>query len=290
VNLSESSDYARQLLRKTSASEHAPWAVAWATCFLIVAQAFEFAQAFRSITTPDQSPAAPPVTQIRTTNAALISGAHLFGAVPAPPVQTDETQAVASTTYSLKGTIAVGAEGEGFAIIVGANGRSGLYKVGQPATNGVMVRRVGSDYALLVNGGRLERLTLPRGALATQLVAAATGTRPATVDAANTLTADTRSSLETFGLNVVADSAGGISGISGKGSASWQHSGLEPTDVIVSIDGTPVGDVLKTPGALDNASIAAATTLTVLRAGVQMEITAVPEETAQAPIRSRRRT
>ena len=292
MNLSEWSDYARQLLRTLSAAERAPEVVAWAAGLLMAVQVFEFAHAFRNTGVPGESQPPPPAFQAPTTNVALISNAHLFGAPPAPPVVADETKVVASTgAYKLKGTIAMGSDGEGFAIIVGANGRSDLYQVGHPAANGVVVRKVGPDYALLLNGGRLERLALPRGALAAQLVAAATrSASPAAVDPADALTADTRSTLQTFGLNVVGDSASGITGISGKGSASWQHSGLEPSDVIVSIDGTPVGDVLKTPGALDNASMAAATTLTVLRAGVQMDITAVPEETAEAPIHRRRRT
>lgn len=291
MNLSEWSDYARQRVRTIFAAEHAPRVAAWGAGLLMVVQVFEFAHAFRSAVGPGESHSPPPVAPVRTTNVALISSAHLFGAPPPLPVAADETKVVASTgAYSLKGTIALGSDGEGFAIIVGANGRSDLYEVGHPAANGVMVRKVGPDYALLLNGGRLERLALPRGALAAQLVAAATRGESAPVDTAGALTADTRSSLEAFGLNVVGDSGGGIAGISGKGSASWQHSGLEPTDVIVSIDGTPVGDVLKTPGALDSASMAAATTLTVLRAGVQMDITAVPEDTVQSPIHSRRRT
>lgn len=291
MNLSEWSDYARQLVRTIFAAERAPRVAAWAAGLLIVVQVFEFAHAFRRAVEPDESHSPPPVVPVRTTNVALISSAHLFGAPPPRPIAADETKVAASTgAYKLKGTIALGSDGEGFAIIVGANGRSDLYEVGHPAANGVVVRKVGPDYALLLNGGRLERLTLPRGALATQLVAAATRGESATVDTTGALTADTRSSLETFGLNVVPDSGGGIAGISGKGAASWQHSGLEPTDVIVSIDGTPVGEVLKTPGALDSASMAAATTLTVLRAGVQMDITAVPEDTVQSPIHGRRRT
>ena len=272
--------------------ENAPRIVAWACAALIVVQVLEFAHAFRAMDTPAQSRVPLAVLPARTNDSALIAGAHLFGEQPHPVVvETDETKAVASTGgFSLKGTIAFGSEGAGFAIIAGANGRSDLYEAGHSIATGVTLRRVGTDYVLMVNNGRLERLTLPRGSLAMQLMARATRTQTATVEATGALTADTRSSLQTFGLTVVADSAGGVTGISGKGSSSWQHSGLEPTDVIVSIDGTPVGDVLNTPGALDNASIAAATTLTVLRAGVQMDITAVPEETAEAPIHSRRRT
>jgi type II secretory pathway component PulC len=285
-------DYAHQLLRVKPVAENAPRIVAWACAVLIVVQVLEFAHAFRTIDTPSQSSVPLNVPRAHTTDSALIAGAHLFGEPPRPVVvETDETKAVASTgIYSLKGTIAIGSAGGGFAIIAGANGRSDLYEAGHPMANGATLRRVGTDYVLLANNGRLERLTLPHGSLAMQLMAGTTRTQAATAEVTGALTADTRSSLQTFGLSVVADSAGGVTGISGKGSSSWQHSGLEPTDVIVSIDGTPVGDVLNTPGALDNASIAAATTLTVLRAGVQMDITAVPEETAEAPIHSRRRT
>jgi S1-C subfamily serine protease len=99
------------------------------------------------------------------------------------------------------------------------------------------------------------------------------------------LTADTRATLKAFDLDVIEDGSGGIAGIAGTGSPSWHHSGLLPSDVIVAIDGTPVGDVLKTPMAIDNASVAAVATLTVLRDGAQIDIEATPEpaEVARRP-------
>jgi type II secretory pathway component PulC len=267
----------------------APRTVAWIAGGLIVVQGLVLARTFSTISKPDKPLAPSHVAGAHTTDTALIARGHLFGEPPHAP-EADEARAVASSgAYSLKGIVAFGTAGEGFAIIVGTNGRSNLYETGHSIAKEVVVQRVNPDYVLLQNRGRLERLTLPHGALAMQLIAGTTRTESATAEATGTLTSDTRSSLETFGLNVVGDSAGGITGISGKGSPSWQHSGLEPTDVIVSIDGTPVGDVLKTPGALDNASMAAATTLTVLRAGVQMDITAVPEE-AQVSRMSRHRS
>lgn len=279
MKLSGWDDARQQLLRMMKpVAESAPRTVAWIAGGLIVVQGLVLARTFSTISKPDKPLAPSRVAGAHTTDTALIARGHLFGESPHAP-ETDEAKAVASSgAYSLKGIVAFGTAGEGFAIIVGTNGRSNLYETGHSIATDVMVQRVNPDYVLLQNHGRLERLTLPHEALAMQLIAGTSRTESPTAEATGALTSDTRSSLETFGLNVVADSGGGITGISGKGSPSWQHSGLEATDVIVSIDGTPVGDVLKTPGALDNASIAAATTLTVLRAGVQMDITAVPED------------
>ena len=270
-------------------AESAPRTVAWIAGGLIVVQGLVFARTFSAISKPDKPLAPSRVSGTHTTDAALIARGHLFGEPP-HAAETDEAQAVASSgAYSLKGIVAFGTAGEGFAIIAGTNGRSNLYETGHSIATEVVVQRVNPDYVLLQNHGRLERLTLPHGALAMQLIAGATRSESTPADAMGALTADTRSTLQTFGLNVVGDSAGGIVGISGQGSPSWRHSGLEATDVIVAIDGTPIGDVLKTPAALDNASMAAAATLTVLRAGVQMDITAVPEE-AQVSRMSRHRS
>jgi len=57
----------------------------------------------------------------------------------------------------------------------------------------------------------------------------------------------------------------------------WRSAGLQPTDVVIAIDGRPVAEVLKEPYALDNSSQAAVTTLTVLREGSEVTITATPD-------------
>jgi len=98
-----------------------------------------------------------------------------------------------------------------------------------------------------------------------------------TTPVSDPLPESTRSTLQTLGLNVVLDGSGGVAGISGGGVAMWRSAGLQTTDVVIAIDGRPVAEVLKEPYALDNSSQAAVTTLTVLREGSEVTITATPD-------------
>jgi type II secretory pathway component PulC len=264
----------------------------------MVAQLVAFASSWTSVHVLTRSVDTPPPAHLGgrklmgdSTLATRIVGAHLFGLPLSASAADDSGGAKAnSTLYSLKGIVALSSSGEGFAIIATADGRSHLYRDGQAISERVLLQRVNRDYVVLLDEARPERLVLPHGTLGTLLAPAASGTgSSAPAEATAALTADTRATLTTFGLNVVPDSTGGIAGLSGQGSPSWQHSGLLSTDVIVAIDGTAVDQVLKTPSAIDNAAVAAVTTLTVLRDGAQVQIEAVPE-VPQAPRPPRHRS
>jgi Type II secretion system protein C len=263
----------------------APSAVASGLGAIVIVQLLAFASAWRSLHVLTRSVDMPPPAHLGGRNkvgdaslAARIIGAHLFGLPPSAPAGNDNGGAKAdSTLYSLKGTVTLGSSGEGFAIIATADGRSHLYRDGQALSERVLLQRVTRDYIVLLDDAKPERLTLPHGTLGILLASRASATGAAPAEATATLTADTRATLTTFGLSVVPDFSGGVAGLSGQGAPSWQHSGLLSTDVIVAIDGTPVDRVLQTPSAIDNAAVAAVTTLTVLRDGARMEIEAVPE-------------
>jgi S1-C subfamily serine protease len=156
--------------------------------------------------------------------------------------------------------------------------------------SGVILQRVAFDYVLLATGTRLERLTLwPKAPPHRTRTIQAQIEPPHPAASPTTLTADARSTLGVLGLSVVGDDASGITGISGQGAPAWQHSGLRPTDVIVAIDGAPVAHVLGTPQGIDTASMAAVTTLTVLRDGAQMDITATQDPAPEPEALTRRR-
>jgi len=269
---------------------NAPHAVAFGLGVMIAVQLVAFERSWQRLGGRDGPRAEPRLSQPRMSHAllakAIIDG-HLFGAAAGP--RDDPASAAVTSTYSLKGIIALGSSGQGFAIIGSSGGKSNLYQTGQSLSARVVLQQVAFDYVLLLNDEKLERLTLPRGALAVRLGAGAGPAVPVSAEPTTALTADTRATLQAFGLNVIEDGAGGITGLTGQGSPSWHHSGLLPSDVIVAIDGTPVGDVLRTPMAIDNASVAAVTTLTVLRDGVQMDLEASPEP-AQSPRRPRHRS
>lgn len=267
----------------------APHAVACGLGVLIALQLFAFERSWQTLRAQGGPAVGPQLSRPHVSDAlvvkAIVDG-HLFGAAPSP--KDDLANAPVSTTYNLKGIIALGASGQGFAIIGTSDGKSKLYQTGASLSTRVVLQEVARDYVLLLNDSKLERLTLPRGKLATLLASAARHDTGAAAQA-TALTDDTRATLKAFGLNVIEDGAGGITGISGTGSPSWRQSGLLASDVIVAIDGTPVRQVLKTPMAIDNASVSAVTVLTVLRDGAEVEIDASQQAAAVSPARRFRR-
>jgi type II secretory pathway component PulC len=273
-------------------SRRAATAAAITLAVLIVLQVLDFAYSWHSATHP-AAPAAPAM--VRSTSpdllavSAQIARAALFGAAASAPLDEANAQP-ASSGYVLKGILATDTDGGGAAIIASPDGHSGLYASGKAVATGVILQRVTLNYVLLATGSRLERLTLWRLTPARRVRTIQAQIEPPQRAASrSTLTADTRSTLSSLGLDVVADSADGITGISGRGAATWQHSGLRPTDVIVAIDGAPVSRVLGTPAGIDNASVAAVTTLTVLRDGSQMDITATQDPAPEPEALTRRR-
>jgi type II secretory pathway component PulC len=259
-------------------SRIAPRAVAWGLGALLALQVLAFGSSWNALRSSSGypigaqlRPAPSNVEQLAT----QIVAAHLFGSAPNPGAADTAAGAAADDTYSLKGIVALGSSGLGFAIIAGRDGRSKLYGAGQALTARALLQRVDPDSVLLLINSHSQRLTLPHGLLARLLTRMATGA--SSPGQTETLTADTSATLQTLGLSVITGSSGEVTGITGKGSASWHSAGLLPSDIIVAIDGTPVDKVLKTPLAIDNASMAAVTTLTVVRDGEQMDLEAVPQ-------------
>jgi type II secretory pathway component PulC len=273
-------------------SQRAAAVSAFGLAVLIVLQVLNFAYSWRSATPLARRPArvAPGATAGSGTYAAQIARAALFGAAPSSAPLDEANAQPATSGYVLKGILATDKQDGGEAIIAGPDGHSGLYASGKAVAAGVIVQKVAFDYVLLATGTRLERLTLWPTTPAHRTRPRREQMEPAhTAASRTTLTADTRSTLGILGLNLVGDEADGITGISGQGSPAWQHSGLRPTDVIVAIDGAPVAHVLGIPQGIDTASVAAVTTLTVLRDGAQMDITATQDPAPEPPALTRRR-
>ena len=273
-------------------SRRAAAAAAFGLAALIALQALHFAYSWRSATAVAHGPVvmaqtpAPGIGAI----AAQIARAALFGATPSSAPLDEANAQPATSGYVLKGILATTAEGGGEAIISAPDGHSGLFVAGKAVASGVILQRVALDYVLLATGSRLERLTLwPKTPSRRTRTIQARIEPPHNAASRSTLTADTRSTLGVLGLSVVGDDANGIAGLSGQGAPAWQHSGLRPTDVIVAIDGAPVAHVLGIPQGIDTASVAAVTTLTVLRDGAQMDITATQDPAPEPEALTRRR-
>jgi type II secretory pathway component PulC len=263
---------------------------------LVVGQLVSSVTACLSLVAADRraaGPSRPPrPVQDRATAvqlAANIESTHLFGAAPATAAgggPDDAASAVPSQgDYLLKGIIQINQPGKGIAIIARADGHQAVYQIGQSVETNVSLRQVLTDAVLLLTEGKLERLTLPHGAALETLAAVAHGASASgNSSQAAALSASTQTTLQTFGLSVIRDSAGTISGLSGTGADAWQRSGLLPTDVIVSIDGQPVGDVLQQPAAIDRSAQAFYTVLSVLRDGNPVTVE-VRQQTAAPPAR-----
>ena len=242
-----------------------------------------------------QPPSALPA---RIVDVAAITRAALFGRLPPAPGSLDAANARnGHEGYALKGILALEGEGDGFAIIAGPDGKSRMVRRGESLATNLTVQGVWVDYVLLMDGDSAERLTLPHGPLLAtgdrrpRRLMAARMTEPPAPE--KTISADTQSTLNLYGLTAIGDPRGQITGLSGRGSPGWAHSGLLPTDVIIAINGKPVDEVLKTPHGIDDASIAAVTVLTVERDGVPVEIDASPYDgpppLSPAQLRLRRR-
>lgn len=223
----------------------------------------------------------------RFVDVASITRAALFGKPPPALGSLDPANArEGHDGYALKGIMALEGQDDGFAIIAGPDGKSRVVRKGESLTGNLTVGGIWVDcVVLLLDGITAERLTLPHGTLGgaprPRRMAAARAPEPPAPD--KTISANTQSTLSLYGLNPIGDPRGQITGLAGRGTPGWAHSGLLPTDVIVAIDGKTVDEVLKTPGAIDQATVAAVTTLTVERGGVQMQIEASPYDGPPPP-------
>lgn len=97
-----------------------------------------------------------------------LAGRHLFGradeaAAPPPPPQVKAPETRLNLT--LRGLLASSSPAGGGAIIAAAGGEEKFYPVGKELPGGATLKEVRSDEVLLVRGGRLETLRLPKESL-----------------------------------------------------------------------------------------------------------------------------
>lgn len=188
-----------------------------------------------------------------------ISAAHLFGAAEVTP---SSRTAVSRAPLVLTGTLATENPAEGFAIMGTSASRTRVFHTGSQAAPGIRLLEVYPQRVVLLEGGERRVLMLPHGALgdhagSVQLAAA----RMAPVDEAvaddsgiqgeapaRAFTPPPISNgatiIRAFALRPV--SIGGERGVrimaTGLNSRTLSALGLAPGDVIVAINGMPVGN------------------------------------------------
>lgn len=264
-----------------------------ATAVLAIAIAIELAfivlgllgsSGINAAVTPS-APTAPRAART-TLDVQSIVNAHLFG-VAAPQAQASDASNAPNTTMNLvlAGTIATEDPKHGLAIIGESAANAKVYSVGDAVNGGVTLHAVYTDRVLLDRGGSIEALALPRQAL--------TGTaRPAAINLAPPAGASPQgAALAENVRRLVANDPGIVSEIMrpqqvfqngqmrgfrvypGRNRAQFSKLGLQPGDLVTSVNGTPLDDpqrgneIFRTIGTSDSVRV------TIERNGRSQEIT-----------------
>jgi general secretion pathway protein C len=261
-------------------------ALAIAAQLAFVALGFLGSSGLGSVATPN---AQGPVTPARRPlDVQGILSAHLFGvAAPAQPRPGDPSNAPnTAMNLLLAGTIATDDPKRGLAIIGETAANAKVYSVGDAVNGGATLHAVYTDRVLLDRGGAIEALALPRKALAGD-------GRPATY-VTQPMGGNSNPQGAALAENVrrlIANDPGAVSEIMrpqqvfqngqmrgfrvypGRNRAQFSRLGLQPGDLVTSVNGTPLDDpqrgneIFKTIGSSD------AVRVTVERNGRSQELT-----------------
>jgi general secretion pathway protein C len=218
----------------------------------------------------------PPIAN--QVNAQQIAASHLFGVTDATPGVTDPNNLPASQmNLVLAGTMALSDPEAGYAIIGGTAASAKFYRVGANIEGGVRLHSVYADRVIIDRSGALETLLLPRG-LPSNFIAP-----PVSNANANTVVDNLRR-IATNNPNALGEllraqpvfSNGqqrGYRVYPGRDRQQFVRLGLQPGDLVTSINGSSLDDVSR--GAEILATLTASTTaqVTVERNGTSQSIT-----------------
>ena len=177
----------------------------------------------------------------------------------------DAVTQVSSLGLTLLGTRVDTVSGRGSAIIGGSDGVQSSYAVGDEISPGVRLVAVSFDAVTIDSGGRRESLFLDQSS----------GSAPVTPETGNTATNSVNQARLAADILVTPRLQGtAITGyvLSPKGSGTaFLGAGLQPGDVLVSVDGAPVASITD-PGALTRRLDAGGVGITVERAGNRVNL------------------
>jgi general secretion pathway protein C len=225
-----------------------------------------------------------------------VVAAHLFGVAPTPESDSANVPTT-SVPLVLSGVLAGNDPTRGLAILGPPAGKSLLYKVGESVPGGALLHAVYSDRVVLDRAGLLEALLFPRlrslaGGLLNREVAEVASEHPdrglrtslPTVDhhdrgsmlaAIEEMRTRKRVYGEVIRARAVVDNGKmtGMRADPGRSSAAFARLGLQPGDVITSINDTPLNDPQTGMGMLAAIGSAGEGRVTVLRGGQPLALT-----------------
>lgn len=258
-----------------------------------------------------QDPAAATDSRHQATNINDILARNLFGVADASAAKPLESQAAATETrlpLELHGVFVAEVHGDS-AAIVAQKGKPGiLYAIGQTLPGNAELVEVHSDHIVLRRGGARETLTFPE--VKAQLVAnsanstavfdpadagdfpgnfepepdqrhtdsesaGATNTRDFVSDYRELIDNDPDGALSGLGLAPVAEGASSGYRLSNLADSPYlSQTGLQPGDVILSVNGRPVGDIRQDKMEIDNVLAQGSARLEVQRGTRRFFVTA----------------
>ena len=282
--------------------EPARWLLVMGIAYTLATTALYFLAAPQSAT-PVNAPTATSATTRKAPDIEAIVSRNLFGVADSAAVAQPTTVQAVETRLPLElHGVFVADEPEASAAIVAQKGKPGvLYTVGDDMPGNASLVEVHTDHIVLRRGGARERLTFPQAKDA-QFVA---GERPSTAAAPSAQTPANRQAAAGQSTTAAANprefvaeyrdklnenpnevlSELGIAPVSAGDSAGYRlgnlasspylsQTGLQPGDVILSINGRPVGDISLDRMEIDNVLAQGSARLEVQRGTRRFFVTA----------------
>lgn len=215
-----------------------------------------------------------------------LSSAHLFGIAGKTSTQPD-TQKAPETKLNLvlRGVLAAGTTQMASAIIAqGAKGKEEIYSIGDKIQGNITLREIHPEYVIIERQGQLETLRMEKSK-GDDLISISNTIQPSTAQMSGASSQQLKNirnnliqnpgSFRKYALPVVVRENGKQVGYRlqpQQNSELLQQAGIEPTDIITSINGVRLDNVQNSIGALNALRSAEQVSVTVKRNGVEVPL------------------
>jgi general secretion pathway protein C len=242
------------------------------------------------------APQAQPTASTPAVDLNALVGAHLFGIASSEPNPADvNTAPQTQMNLVLTGTMASADPQKGYAIVGESATTAKTYPTGATLRPGTKLHSVFTDRVILDNGGKLETLVLPR-----QFAGAAAPVRPPATSGNGVgdqlrQIAETNPSAFTSVVRPQPVFANGVQRgyrvYPGRDRKQFANLGLQPGDLVTSVNGTPLDDPSRGMEIFNSLNSSAQVTVTVERNGQTQQLSlntaqlSVPQpaQAAEAP-------
>jgi general secretion pathway protein C len=226
----------------------------------------------------NNTPRAQPAASAPAMDLNALVGAHLFGIASSEPNPADLNAAPQTQmNLVLTGTMASADPQKGYAILGESATTAKTYPTGATLRPGTKLHSVFTDRVILDNGGKLETLVLPR-----QFAGTAPPPRPPVAAAGNGVGDQLRQIAETNPgafTSVVRPQPVFANGVQrgyrvypGRDRRQFARLGLQPGDLVTSINGTPLDDPSRGMEIFNSLNSAAQVSVTVERNGQTQQL------------------